>query len=279
MRSLENPDMPNPIEINPEESPLARFAYEVRRHRMKAGWTQRQLAHMLTVSTSAVGMLETVRRKPDRRFADACDKLFKLDGVFHELWKQTRWEMAPEHFRDFMEMEAQASALLTWDPLLIPGLFQTESYARRVFEDEPEITPELIEQRVAHRMQRQAMLGRERAPMVWSLIDEGALRRPMGDVNLMRAQLERLLEMAAHPRVTIQIIPYAAWSAVGLQTAFMIAELRGVAYSVYIESTPRGLTVGDRGTVTALVGRYHAVRAAALPKNLSLGIIKDVMTQ
>jgi hypothetical protein len=115
--------------------------------------------------------------------------------------------------------------------------------------------------------------------MVWSLIDEGVLHRPMGDADLMREQLERLSEMAKHPRVTIQIVPYTAWSAVGLQTAFMIAELRGAVYSVYIESTPRGVTVGDRGTITALVGRYNALRAAALPKNLSLGIIKEVMTQ
>jgi hypothetical protein len=115
------------------------------------------------VSVSTVGMLETLRRKPDRRFADVCDRVFRQDGVFHELWKQTRWEMAPEHFRDFMELEAQASALQTWDPLLIPGLFQIESYARRIFEDEPGITPEVVEQRVAHRMQRQAMLGRNAA--------------------------------------------------------------------------------------------------------------------
>ncbi|MEU8266665.1 helix-turn-helix transcriptional regulator [Sphaerisporangium sp. NPDC049002] len=271
--------MPNPIQINPDESPQARFAYELRERRLQSGWTQLKLARMLTVSVSTVGMLETLRRRPDRRFADACDKAFKLDGVFRELWKETRWESAPEHYRNFMELETQASALQCWDPLLIPGLFQIESYARRIFEDEPGITPELVERRVANRMQRQAILTREKSPLIWSLIDETALRRPMGEADMMCEQLGWLLEVAKNPRVTIQIVPCAAWSAVGLQAAFTIAELRGAPYSVYVESAPRGLTAGDRETVTALVGRYDSLRAAALPQNLSLGIIKEVMAQ
>lgn len=271
--------MPNPIEVNPEESPLARFAYEVRRHRLAAGWTQRQLARVLTVSTSAVGMLETVRRKPDRHFADACDKVFKLDGVFHELWRQTRWEMAPEHFRDFMEVEAQASALRIWDPMLVPGLFQTEPYARRIFETEPGITSEVVEQRVCHRMQRQALLARDSGPMVWSVIDEGVLRRPMGDSGLMRDQMGRLLDVVKNPRVTIQVVPYSAWCAVGLQASFTIAELRGSPHSVYVESAPSGLTVGERATITTLVGRFDALRSAAFPQSLSLGIVEEVMAQ
>ncbi|MDH2428587.1 DUF5753 domain-containing protein [Sphaerisporangium sp. TRM90804] len=224
-------------------------------------------------------MLETLKRRPDRRFAEACDKAFKLDGVFYDLWKKTRWEMAPEHFRNFMALEAQASALQIWDPLLIPGLFQTESYARRIFEDEPGITPELVEQRVGNRRERQSILIREGGPMVLSLIDEGVLHRPMGEADLMREQLARLLEVSEHPRVTIQIVPYAAWSAVGLQASFTIAELSGVPSSVYVESAPRGLTIGERETMTALVGRYDALRAAAFPKNLSLDLIKEVMAR
>ncbi|MFC4586120.1 helix-turn-helix domain-containing protein [Sphaerisporangium corydalis] len=269
--------MPNPIEINAEESPQARFAYELRQQRQQAGMTQLQLSRRLTVSVSSVGMLETLKRRPDRRFAEACDRVFRLDGVFRELWKQTRWEMAPEHYRDFMALEAQASALQSWDPMLVPGFFQIDSYARRIFEDEPGITPELVEERVAQRIQRQSILSREAAPMIWSIIDEGVLHRPMGDADLMHDQLERLIEVAGHPRVTIQIIPHAARSAVGLQAAFTIAELRGVPYSVYIESAPRGLTMGDRETIAAMVGRYDALRAAALPQNLSLGIIKEMV--
>ncbi|WP_214416723.1 helix-turn-helix domain-containing protein [Sphaerisporangium fuscum] len=271
--------MPNPISINPEESPQARFAYELRQQRLQEGWTQLRLARRLNLAVSTVGMLETMKRRPDRRFAESCDKVFNLDGVFLELWKKTQWDMAPEHFRDFMSLEAQASALQIWDPLLVPGLFQTEAYARRIFNDEPGITGELVEQRVANRMQRQAMLSRESPPMIWSLVDEGVLHRPMGEADMMREQLAWLLELAKYPRVTIQIVPYSAWSAVGLQASFTIAELHGAPHSVYVESAPRGITIGERETVTELVGRYDALRAAALPKNLSLGIIKDVMAQ
>ncbi|MCG5217468.1 helix-turn-helix domain-containing protein [Streptosporangium sp. KLBMP 9127] len=271
--------MPNPIEINPDESPYARFAYELREHRLQAGWTQSQLARRLTVSVSSVGMVETLKRKPDQRFAAACDKAFKLEDVFSVLWKRTRWETAPAHFRDFMALEEQASALQIWDPLLVPGLFQTKSYATRIFEDEPGITPELVEQRVAHRMHRQGILSRDKGPMIWSLVDEGVLHRPLGDADVMREQLQHLLEIAKHPRVTIQVLPYAAWSAVGLQASFTIAELRGAPCSVYVESVPRGLTVADREIMTALVGRYDALRAAAFPRSLSLGMIREVMAK
>ncbi|GII60641.1 transcriptional regulator [Sphaerisporangium krabiense] len=271
--------MPQPIQINPDESPQARFAYELRRQRLRAGWTQLHLARMLTVSVSMVGMLETSRRRPDRRFAEACDKIFRLDGVFVELWKQTRWESAPEHFRDFAAAEAQASVLQVWDPLLIPGLFQVEPYARRIFEDEPGITAETVDQRVANRLQRQALLTSTKAPMVYSLIDEGVLHRPLGGADIMGEQLAWLLKMAELPRVTIQVVPYASWSTLGLQASFTVAEQRGAPHSAYVESAPRGLTIGNRETITELVGRFDALRAAALPQNLSLDIIKDVMAQ
>src|SRR5262252_387687 len=120
------------IEIDPEESPRARFAYELRRHRLAAQLTQKQLARKIGFSTSAVAMVETSKFRPSERFAELCDEVFGLDGVMARLYAEV-WPPpppVPAHFRDWAVEEQRATALRFWAPLLIPGLLQTEGYAR-----------------------------------------------------------------------------------------------------------------------------------------------------
>ncbi|WP_405145740.1 helix-turn-helix transcriptional regulator [Sphaerisporangium sp. NBC_01403] len=269
------------IDIDPEESPRARFAYELRRHRLAAELTQKQLGRRIGFSTSAVAMVETSKFRPSERFAELCDEVFGLDGVMTRLYAEV-WPPpppVPAHFRDWAVEEQRATTLRSWEPILIPGLLQTESYSRRIFEREPGITPEQVEQRVTGRMQRKTILSRNNPPMLMSLIDEGVLHRPVGGPAVMREQLEHLLEMARHPRVTIQIVPYSAEALPGLLGACIIAEMRGNPYTVRVESQPRGRTVTDRSTIAELVSRYDAVRADAYPQHLSCKMIEEVVKQ
>ncbi|HEY9523560.1 MAG TPA: helix-turn-helix transcriptional regulator [Thermopolyspora sp.] len=268
--------MPNPIEIDPEESPHHRFTFEMRRHRLREGWTQGQLARRLRMSPSKIGNIETSYRHADERLAQALDRVFGLNGFFHELWRDTR-PQAPEHYRDFAIAEQRADEVHSWNPLLIPGLFQIEPYARQIFRGAPAITPEEIEQRLRNRMRRQVVLTRQDGPMVLSLIDEGALHRPLGDADMMREQLGHLLKVAEHPRVTIQVVPYSAYSTTGLQAAFSIAVSCGSASTVYLESPPRGRTVGDRDMISTLLRYFNVIRAEALPERQSISKIKEVM--
>ncbi len=276
MRRLKEGGVPNPIEIDPEESPRHRFTYEMRRHRMLAGWSQEQLARRVHMSPSKIGNVETTYRNADEKLAEALDRVFGLDGYFRELWLDTR-PHAPEHYRDFASAEQRADEVHTWNPLLVPGLFQIESYARRIFRGAPGITPDEAEQRLQNRMRRQAILSRRDGPMILSLIDEGVLHRPIGDSETMREQLGHLLKMAEHPRVTIQVVPYASVSTAGLQAAFSIAVTRGNVGTVYVECPPRGRTLGDREVISALLCRFNVIRAAALPGDQTIDVIKEVM--
>ena len=268
--------MPNPIEIDPEESPHHRFTFEMRRHRLREGWTQGQLARRLRMSPSKIGNIETSYRHADERLAQALDRVFGLNGFFHELWRDTR-PQAPEHYRDFAIAEQRADEVHSWNPLLIPGLFQIEPYARQIFRGEPAIRAEEVEERLRQRMRRQVILTRQDGPMVLSLIDEGVLHRPLGEADTMREQFAHLLEIAEHPRVTVQIVPYSARSTAGLQAAFSIAISRGSASTVYLESPPQGRTVGDREMISTLLRRFSVIRAGALSEPQSICKIKEVM--
>ncbi|MEV5409436.1 helix-turn-helix transcriptional regulator [Thermopolyspora sp. NPDC052614] len=268
--------MANPVEIDPEQSPRHRFAFEMRKHRLREGWTQKHLAKLLLVATSTVGNIETTYRAPDQRFAAELDRVFGLQGEFQQLYRNIRFETAPPHVRDYRAAEEKADELHIWSPMLIPGMFQTEAYARKIFEDAPGITPDEVDARVHRRMQRQTLVTRDRGPLVLGLIDEGALHRWYGGAALMREQFDRLLEIAVRPGVTIQIVPYASQSAAGLMGAFEIAIINGSAYAAYLDSTPDGRTAGDRSILARVLSRWNRLRAAALPERPSLELIKEM---
>ncbi|MET8160816.1 helix-turn-helix transcriptional regulator [Sphaerisporangium sp. NPDC005289] len=269
------------IDIDPEESPRARFAYELRRHRLAARLTQKQLARRIGFSTSAVAMVETCKFRPSEHFAGLCDQVFGLEGdlgrLYLEVWPPP--PPVPAHFRDWAIEEQRATALRFWAPLLIPGLLQTEGYARRVLSRLPGITSEEVEQRVIGRMRRKAILERDSPPSVTALIDEGVLHRPVGGPVVMREQLEHLVGIATHTKVTIQIVPYSAEALSSLNGAYTIAEMRGNPYTVRVESQPTGRTVTDRNTIAELVNCFDAVRGDAYPQHLSCKIIEEVVTQ
>ncbi|MFB9249014.1 Scr1 family TA system antitoxin-like transcriptional regulator [Sphaerisporangium melleum] len=265
--------------INPGESARSRFAYELQRHRLLAGLTQGQLGRRVGFSGSLVGAVENLKRTPSDDFARRCDQALGLEGVLEALHVEG-WPPPPpvaDHFRSFAFEERRATAIQTWDPLLVPGIFQTESYARRVFTRAPDATPEMVEERVAGRMQRKNVLSQENPPLILSLIDEGVLRRPIGGKDVMREQMRHLLEIAAHPRVTIQIVPFDAEAIPGLLAGFVIAEQRGTPYTVYVDSVPDGRTMSDRNSIASLTARYDAIRSEAYPQSQSLKVIKEAV--
>lgn len=266
------------LNVDPDESTAARFAYELRRYRLMAGLTQVQLGRRIGFSGSMIGAVETLQRAPSLEMAELCDKAFGLGGVMVALHLEA-WPPPlpiPERFREWMLVEQRATAIRMWDTTLIPGLFQTEAYARKIFACAPGISEEQIEARVQHRMERKAILARENPPMIFSLIDEIALRRPRGGPEVMREQLMSLYEMTHHPAVRIQIVPFET-EAPAFDPAFVIAEHHAVPFAGYVESIPDGRMTTDRGVIGALVSRYDAIRVEAHPQTLSAKTIKEVL--
>jgi hypothetical protein len=226
-----------------------------------------------------VNMVELARRPPSRRFAELCDQVFGLDGSMVRLYTATTWNKAPEYLRPWLEEEDDATGLRTWQPTIVPGLLQTQAYAREILAATPGIAHEELEKRLANRLQRQAILQRDRPPALNVVIDEAVLHRIIGDVEVMREQLMYLLEVARHPLVTIQIVPSAVRAHCGLAGGFIIAERNGSPYAAYTDAQPFGRTFDDRRLIAELVLRYDALRAEALPFSQSLRLIEEAVNQ
>jgi hypothetical protein len=117
----------------------------------------------------------------------------------------------PNWFETYLGLEQAASVIRTYEPQLVPGLLQTQDYAHAIMRlRRPHVSHGEIERRVALRMARQASLSQLGAPSVWVALDEAALRRPLGNQKLQRAQLLHLIEMVQRPNITLQIVPFGA---------------------------------------------------------------------
>ncbi|WP_214414273.1 helix-turn-helix domain-containing protein [Sphaerisporangium fuscum] len=252
---------------------------ELRRRREAARLTQRQLAQRIRYSDSMVNMVEKAKRSPSKPFAEKCDQVFGLDGTMTKLQADTGWKKAPEYLRSWLEEEQDADCLRAWQPAIVPGLLQTEAYAREILAATPGIIEEELEKRLANRMQRQAILYRDEPPVLNVVMDEAVLYRVIGDIEVMQEQLRHLLEVARHPRVAIQIVPRTVRAHCGMAGGFIIAERNGAPYAAYTDAQPFGRTFSDRRLIAELVRLYDALRAESVPFSQSLLLIEEAVKQ
>ncbi|MET8856960.1 MULTISPECIES: helix-turn-helix transcriptional regulator [unclassified Streptomyces] len=156
-------------------------------------------------------------------------------------WWQRFHDILPDWFSMHVSLEGAASLLRSYEPHFIPGLLQTEDYARGVMKAGAigQTSPEDIERHVALRMQRQDLLTREDAPRIWVVMDETVLRRTIGGPEVMRAQIDKLLQATKLPHVTLQVIPFSSGPHPGTYGPFVLfrfamPELPDMVYSEYL---------------------------------------------
>ncbi|MEU2772156.1 helix-turn-helix transcriptional regulator [Streptomyces sp. NPDC007162] len=156
-------------------------------------------------------------------------------------WWQRFHDILPGWFSMYVSLEGAASLIRSYEPHFVPGLMQTEDYARGVLRSGAvgQTRPEDLEGHVALRMQRQGLLTRPDAPRFWAVLDETVLRRPVGGPEVMRAQIDRLLEVTNLPNVTLQVVPFASGPHPGTYGPFVIfrfamPELPDMVYSEYL---------------------------------------------
>ena len=159
-------------------------------------------------------------------------------------WWREYGDVLPNWFETYLGLEQSASVIRTYEPQLVPGLLQTEDYARAIMLLRHLHVPYgEIERRVALRMARQAFLSRPGSPDLWVALDEAALRRTLGDRKIQRAQLRHLVEMAQLPNVTLQILPFDAGGHAATGGSFTILRFseRGLPDIVYLEHLTNAL--------------------------------------
>jgi transcriptional regulator with XRE-family HTH domain len=124
-------------------------------------------------------------------------------------WWQKYQDVVPDWFGVYVGLEEAAQLIRVYEVQFIPGLLQTEEYARAVVaQGAPGIEPDEVERRVAVRMGRQQLLARSNPPRLWAVVDEAALRRPMGGRDVLAAQIERLMDAVGEPNITLQVMPF-----------------------------------------------------------------------
>jgi transcriptional regulator with XRE-family HTH domain len=256
-------------------SVLSVFAEEMRLARARHGFSQDQLGDKVGYSGSLVSMIEACRRIPSLDFARRCDEATGTGGILSRLQALVAGEMYPSWFRPFAQYESEAASLRWCESLLVPGLLQTEDYARALLSTRVGTAEADIEQQVAARIERQVVLDRENPPLLWVLIDEGVLHRPVGGPEVMRHQVEHLTEMAARPNIVVQVISADIGAHDGVNGAFAIADFADAPSVVYLETALTGMIVERRDQVDAVRVTYDGLRTEALPRAASARLLRE----
>ncbi|GLW06220.1 transcriptional regulator [Microtetraspora sp. NBRC 13810] len=265
------------------KSARALFSAEMVRLRRERGLSQSMLGKRLQVHRTLISHIERGGKPPQREIAEGLDTVFDLteQGHFIGLYKRMVRDLGTiGWFLRWLEVEPRASLLRFWDPLLIPGFLQTEDYARAIFSQEPTVSAGEVEERVAIRMARRAILDRKEPPRVWIMMEESVLNRPIGGEHVLRDQLRHLLNMAEHPSVTLQVVPVSAGCAPGLLSAFALARVPDDDFEIAtVQSAGDGVVTTDPGMITRLSLRCDTIRNDALSQHDSLRLIERAAEQ
>ncbi|MEV5463239.1 helix-turn-helix transcriptional regulator, partial [Streptomyces cellulosae] len=188
----------------------ALFGARVRRLRTAAGLTQAELGDRTHVVSTRITQIERASgARPTLELARALDAALGAEDLLVELWPYVYREAFPDWSRRFMEYAERAVAVREYAAHVVPGLLQTEDYARAVLRVGRTLgSEEQLEERVALRLGRQERLGMPDRPELWVVLDEAVLRRPVGGQVVMREQLERLLRTSVEPHITVQVRPF-----------------------------------------------------------------------
>ncbi|WP_460352073.1 helix-turn-helix domain-containing protein [Actinoallomurus acanthiterrae] len=256
---------------------LEYFAAELRSWREYRKMSQLQLAQAINYSESAVGMVETARRKPKTDFVKRCDDALETGGALKRLLKElVERELIPDWLDRWRIIEEQATALNWFEALLIPGLLQTPDYARAVFEKSGQPASLDIEAQVRTRLERQRILTRDDPPMFVAVVDEGVLHRVIGGPTVMREQLMHLVELCeTRSDIVVQVIPSDVGAYAGLAGPFVIATMDGDEF-VYLDTALYGQLAESAEDLAIVKRMWECLRAEALPRQASLNLIKEV---
>jgi transcriptional regulator with XRE-family HTH domain len=268
------------------DSPLRVFGAMLAYYRTRAGLTPEQLGARVFASGSQIRKVEAGTRAPAEDLVKACEALGELGcgGALTELYEilgeKLKRRAYPGWFAAWPDKEAQARRLRSFELVVVPGLLQTEDYARAVLSTRVGATPDEIDEAVAARLARQQVLERDQPPELWAILDEGVLRRPVGAPAVMGGQLTHLAYMARRPHVVVQVVPLAAGAHEGMRGgAFVIAEFDEAATIAYQDTAVSGQIIEDASEAGALAHTWDTLRLEALPRAASLTLIEETATQ
>ncbi|MEU3114504.1 helix-turn-helix transcriptional regulator [Micromonospora chalcea] len=251
---------------------------QLRRLRVRAELSQEEFGRLVHFSGSQVSAVELGHRPLDRFFLARADEVLGTGGLLMSLLKLAERDGQPSWFRPWLEAERQAQQLRCYQPSLIPGLLQTENYARAMIRTDDMLAEQEAERRLAVRLDRQTVLAGADPPKFVAVIEETVLRRADESFRgLMSQQVAHLIEASSQPHVAVHVIPADASLHIGLTGPFTPARGGDGGWIGYLENQLGGTVIDKDEDVAILLSRWESVRSEALSRRQSIELMKEVV--
>ncbi|MFE6779661.1 helix-turn-helix domain-containing protein [Streptomyces sp. NPDC057702] len=272
------------MELNNEDegrlTPQVLIGRRLRRLRERAGVSQRALASAVHYPHSYISRVERGEQLPSQTLAEALDAYFDTDELFVELLATARELAIPDYGKMVARGEEVASRIQVFNSSLIPGLLQTEDYAQALFRASlPGESAEQIAALVAARMARKMVFEKTEKPFYWAIMDEAALRRPVGGFGCMRSQLHSVLTVAQSPHVAVQVLPFTQGEHPLLGGSLSLLTLANGTTIAYVESYATGHPIESPQRVLELTQRFDKARSQALPEDESIDMVRSYLKE
>ncbi|MEJ3742303.1 helix-turn-helix transcriptional regulator [Actinomycetes bacterium KLBMP 9797] len=265
-----------------------RLGAELRRRRELAGVTIEAVAERLECSASKISRIETGHTSATPRDVRDMLEIYGVVGVECDELIQIAREARQKGWWHpysavltgaYVGLEQAANSVRAYEQQVVPGLLQTEDYAKAMIRAaRPDITADEVDRRVRVRLNRQSLLTQDDPIDLWVVLDEAVLSRPVGGDAVMRAQLQRLAEAAEQPNVTLQVLPFEAGAHAGMDGTFAILDFpeAGDPAVVYAENATGGLFLEKSEELRKYVFIFDHIRAAALRPEESVSVIEKL---
>ncbi|MEU8775081.1 helix-turn-helix transcriptional regulator [Streptomyces sp. NPDC048606] len=262
--------------LDPSSSPRALLGAELRVARERAGLSQAALGELLFVSGSYVGQMEAGTRRITLELAGSIDEVLGTTGFFTRNCGKQGKSKYPDHFVEAAEAEAEALSIREYAPLVIPGLLQTEAYAREIFHAYQPTAPEpVIDELTEARLDRAKLLADPSTPLLWCVLDEAVLQRVVGGRAVMAEALHHIASLIRARRIIVQVIPFGAGAHAALMGPLKLMAFEDAPPLAYTQGNGTGVLLDDPATVARHALTYDLLTASALPPADSLALIES----
>ncbi|MGA4538565.1 helix-turn-helix domain-containing protein [Uniformispora flossi] len=269
--------MPGSKDLDPYVSARAFYGAELRRLREEARLSQDGLGEQAFCSGAYIGQFEAAVRRPQPELSKIFDFVLGSGEHLQRLCRLARESTHPDYFADTADLEPLAATINEYSPMLLPGMLQTESYARQLTRiGRPLATDAEIEDVVRARIDRAQRLLSTPSPQVWEIVHESALRIVVGSPKIMREQLRSLATAIRSHRLIVQVHPYTAGPHPFMHSLCSLMTFADAPPLVYVEGAHSGQLIDEPALVARYQASYDVARAASLSFSESLAMIESI---
>ncbi|MFD8805114.1 helix-turn-helix domain-containing protein [Streptomyces sp. NPDC059597] len=269
-------------EVEPDDewgaAVIAMVGRQLKLRREAAGLRAAEFGAAIGYGEDLVYKIEGGKRIPRREYLDRADELLKADGLVSAAWEDVKKVRYPRKVRELGKLESQAVEIALYECNIIAGLLQTAEHARAVIgAAQPPYSPDDVERMVAARVARQTVFERSPAPALSFVLEEAALKRPIGGTMVWRRQLERVLEVGGLHNVVLQVMPNNCTAHSGLDGRIEMLKFADGSAVGRSDGAFNGRPTSDPKHLRILELRYGTIRAQALSPGESLAFIEQLL--